>query len=325
MGSLNGGRPFPRRRSSSIRSASLCLALVTLLCSPLVSAQSAAPAQDVQSANPNLVPPTTPEPQQACFPACRDGHLCHQGNCISACNPPCAAGSHCTGQGICTADTAGQPATVGPQPQHQASPPVPPSEQNAPVPPDAWQPKFPEPEHLHPYGTRYYTGLVGLQLSLGGTATVDTERSGGGTTSRDFDLDAAGALEATLLFRITETFVLGPGIRLMRTGFEGNNDSAGSLDLLAVPAFRFPAGTLEFLLPIPVGLTFGGLPLDSEDAGTGAGFTIGFTPGIMTWLTPQLGLYGQVGATWHFRTYSDDVDSVLLFRPVLTLGMTFSN
>jgi hypothetical protein len=28
----------------------------------------------------------------ACFPACRDGYLCHLRQCISACNPPCAAG-----------------------------------------------------------------------------------------------------------------------------------------------------------------------------------------------------------------------------------------
>jgi hypothetical protein len=37
----------------------------------------------------------------ACFPACRTGYLCHEGRCISACNPPCGAGETCTSAGEC--------------------------------------------------------------------------------------------------------------------------------------------------------------------------------------------------------------------------------
>jgi hypothetical protein len=37
----------------------------------------------------------------ACFPACRSGYLCHQGRCVSACNPPCGAGETCTAAGEC--------------------------------------------------------------------------------------------------------------------------------------------------------------------------------------------------------------------------------
>lgn len=40
-------------------------------------------------------------PAGACFPACRSGYLCHEGRCISACNPPCAAGETCTSAGEC--------------------------------------------------------------------------------------------------------------------------------------------------------------------------------------------------------------------------------
>ena len=36
-----------------------------------------------------------------CFPACRDGFLCHQSKCISACNPPCENGDVCTAQAMC--------------------------------------------------------------------------------------------------------------------------------------------------------------------------------------------------------------------------------
>jgi hypothetical protein len=39
--------------------------------------------------------------EAACFPACRSGFLCHEGRCISACNPPCGAGETCTGAAQC--------------------------------------------------------------------------------------------------------------------------------------------------------------------------------------------------------------------------------
>ncbi|MFW6050711.1 MAG: hypothetical protein ACODAU_06025 [Myxococcota bacterium] len=36
-----------------------------------------------------------------CVPPCRSGHLCHEGRCVSACNPPCPQGERCTPQGRC--------------------------------------------------------------------------------------------------------------------------------------------------------------------------------------------------------------------------------
>ena len=39
------------------------------------------------------------EPQ--CIPQCRSGYFCHQGQCISRCNPPCASGQVCSDQGEC--------------------------------------------------------------------------------------------------------------------------------------------------------------------------------------------------------------------------------
>lgn len=31
-----------------------------------------------------------------CFPICRQGYICHNGECISMCNPPCPAGTECS-------------------------------------------------------------------------------------------------------------------------------------------------------------------------------------------------------------------------------------
>ena len=48
-------------------------------------------------------PPVTasqPTPLE-CVPACRTGFVCHIGQCVSACNPPCASGLQCTPQLTC--------------------------------------------------------------------------------------------------------------------------------------------------------------------------------------------------------------------------------
>lgn len=49
---------------------------------------------------------TTTVQAQDCGPSCRDGYLCHQGQCIAACNPPCAEGEQCVGDGQCVAAAA---------------------------------------------------------------------------------------------------------------------------------------------------------------------------------------------------------------------------
>ena len=48
---------------------------------------------------------------QECFPECRDGYLCHEGQCIESCNPPCKDGKVCTKGGQCAPDVAAAPST----------------------------------------------------------------------------------------------------------------------------------------------------------------------------------------------------------------------
>ncbi|GEM_PF-2276462 len=48
-------------------------------------------------------PATTDTSQLACFPKCRSGYVCHQGRCVSRCNPPCEPGTVCTAEHLCVA------------------------------------------------------------------------------------------------------------------------------------------------------------------------------------------------------------------------------
>lgn len=44
---------------------------------------------------------STAEETAECFPPCRTGYLCHEGECISRCNPACPEGQKCTDDGEC--------------------------------------------------------------------------------------------------------------------------------------------------------------------------------------------------------------------------------
>jgi hypothetical protein len=43
-----------------------------------------------------------------CSPQCRPGYVCHQGTCVSMCNPPCGVGFRCTESGECVKVVASQ-------------------------------------------------------------------------------------------------------------------------------------------------------------------------------------------------------------------------
>jgi hypothetical protein len=54
-------------------------------------------------------------PQSAvCFPSCRTGYMCHNGVCISRCNPPCGPAEACTAAGECVVLAAPPPSKAAP-------------------------------------------------------------------------------------------------------------------------------------------------------------------------------------------------------------------
>lgn len=47
-----------------------------------------------------------------CAPDCRSGYVCEEGQCVSACNPPCASGERCTAEAECVAAGVSADATA---------------------------------------------------------------------------------------------------------------------------------------------------------------------------------------------------------------------
>lgn len=66
----------------------------------------------------------------SCFPACRSGYVCYQGQCIEACNPPCPDGERCSAEGECIPVAKATRPPVAPI----APPPPPPVYAPAPAP-----------------------------------------------------------------------------------------------------------------------------------------------------------------------------------------------
>jgi hypothetical protein len=65
---------------------------------------------------------------QDCFPPCRDGYLCHRGQCVSACNPVCGADERCTSDGQCVSQSS---AATAP-PAHSGAATAPPAQSSYP-------------------------------------------------------------------------------------------------------------------------------------------------------------------------------------------------
>ncbi len=82
------------------------------------SPRSTAPqAQTPVSAAPA---PAAPVPA-ACFPECRDGFFCHNGVCLSRCNPPCSFGQQCTAAATCVVQSpAPSVGNTSPEPATQS-------------------------------------------------------------------------------------------------------------------------------------------------------------------------------------------------------------
>jgi hypothetical protein len=94
---------------------------------PPGTAASTTPTLELEPATEVPPPPpayqsstAVPAGQAGCFPACRSGFLCHEQQCIYACNPVCAPGQQCSDAGECVG-TATMPPGANESASHRSA------------------------------------------------------------------------------------------------------------------------------------------------------------------------------------------------------------
>jgi hypothetical protein len=219
-------------------------------------------------------PPTYAEPSGGeCTPACRSGFTCQSGQCVSLCNPPCAAGEQCTAQGECTA-CGYSSAPSFPEPQDDIPPP----------PRD---------------GVEQHDGFM-LRLTLGGggagagldTPGITVEYSGGGGA---FSLDIGGSPTDNLVIhvRISDFVMIDPTVTTDAGPLSGSMEGDGSFG-----SNFFGVGLTYYFMPVNLYLTAalgaGWLTTredgQDESSSTDVGVGFDFDVGKEWWVSDNWGL-----------------------------------
>lgn len=266
------------------------LGLLALLSSGRGLAKESAAAPATASA------PAEPAAAPACFPACRDGFTCHQGQCVSLCNPVCPAGLECVEGRRC-------------------EPPLPIR--------GAARPYEPPPPPVKEFDQRSHT-LLGFHLGLPGSLDTD---------GRAQDLDTTLGFNLRADQPVAKYVLLGPMLQL--GSWRPDVSPAAShnyyIDLDFVLRFRAPITTsnlnYQLWLGMPIGLTvdiLGG----ADEASVGFGWNVGVLFGGAVHFTPKFGLFAEAGWAQHRIAHSQDPLPDLDFKlqqGLLNLGIVVRN
>jgi hypothetical protein len=230
-----------------------------------------------------------------CTPACRAGYLCQQGQCISACNPPCAAGQRCTAEAECVAD-----ANAVPGPSFAEAEPA------IEAPPEEGF------EQHDGFMLRATIGFGGGRVTRSGSAVDyvanDAEFSGAGLL---WSLDVGGSPIDNLVLhgRIAQIAIGSPD-----TTFD--EDERGTLDELSVGAVAIGPAVTYYFMPINIYATaavgLGVIVITHEDeedaeANSDAGLGLSFDVGKEWWVNANWGL-GVAGRFWYTSGKDEEAD-----------------
>lgn len=247
------------------------------------------PAPTPESAPP---PASPPGGASTCVPTCRDGYTCVEGKCVEACNPPCAAGTHCTGAGECLPD----------------APPPPPTYATAPVYPQA--PLEPPIDLPDPGAERHDGFMLRLAIGFGGGVAsakaggTDAEYSGAGAS---FSIDLGGAPSENLVIhaRIADFVIVDPSVSI-------DGVDLGSSDV-SLGAFLFGPALTYYIMPAnlyftgAVGLSYLSVDSGTDSASSDVGLGLNLDFGKEWWASDNWGL-GVAGRFW-FTTLTDESSS----------------
>ncbi len=219
------------------------------MCSVLASMSAAAQVEEDPYKAWAEDPASAPEaPAKAegkkCFPKCRSGYLCHEGKCISMCNPPCDSDEKCTMEGECVSKAAQEPpAVVAPVPSPPTVSPQPDivlvEEEEVAV------------EEEDPYVPK------GIFVSLGFESS-ECASSGGCKTAPDGDFGLGGhvlvgyGIHPWLVLEAGETFTG----QLLKNTNPDVFDLSGRFNAIRLGARFFPLGRQNVVEPV-LGLHLG--------------------------------------------------------------------
>ncbi len=186
-----------------------------------------------------------PDEGVKCFPRCRSGYLCHEGKCISMCNPPCERGEKCTVEGECVPKAAQAPPVV------VAPVPSPPMQEISPQ---------PDPFAVEEVAVEEEEELyvpVGIFVSLGFESS-ECASSGGCKTTPDGDFGLGGhvlsgyGILPKLVLEAGETFTG----QILKSTDPDVLDPSGMFNVVRLGARFFPLGRQNVVEPV-LGLHLG--------------------------------------------------------------------
>ena len=276
---------------------------------PASAAAAQTPATS-QSTQPAPVPLPPPQPNNQCYPACRPGFLCAEGQCISECNPPCPADQICSNGECELPNSAAPPPPVGPTtPAHGP-------------PPSAGLPQPPAPAPAQTYGDRrYFVGaeehdgfMLRLALGMGfgqatfGTFDQELDLSG---LSASFSLDIGGEIAPNfnLHGRLASASLPSPSMSIDGRRVSSNTNTNISASVLGI-------GATYYVMPINLyitgvfGLSHILLSDDFRRRRSNAGWALNLDVGKEWWVSDDWGL-GVAGRFWLTRVAEEASDDDL--------------
>jgi hypothetical protein len=249
-------------------------------------------------AEPQAAPPATTEP--TCIPACRSGYVCVQGQCVSACNPPCSAGQTCTPDAQCLATPP------------LFAPPATPNEM-----PSKARPADPTAQLHDGFMARATIGLGGASVKTTTTSSnAPVSDFSGAVLGLSLDVGGAPTENLVLHGRLADMTVLSPRARIQGVNQPDPNQSSADVLLLA-PAITYYVMPINIYATGAVGFSwlferYRDILGDDHSYRTKAGVGLNIDLGKEWWVNEQWG-FGAAGRFWYTLITADNRDTVTGF------------